>query len=140
MSRAKKQIDAISDYVDYTYVATDRLPKSWEMDGVGLLFVDESNMHVIKRARKIVDSPKIDSLFALPKKCLTRFLGDINRKNALKSHLVRQIRNQCSGETLKQCVKRIVLCQRCSDKNCPVLSFISNSTSEFEPNPPDAFF
>lgn len=140
ISRAWDQINAISDYIDYAYVATERLPKSWESDRVGLLFVNESEVKELESAKRITGKPRTDSLFALPKKCLLQFLGESFQKNFLKAQIVSQVENHCSEELLRRCLKEIVLCHRCNEDSCPVLALVSNHTSQFDPNPTDALF
>lgn len=138
--RAGRQIEVISDYVDYAYVATDKLLKSWKMDYVGLLLVREDDVRVIKEAKRMIGKPRIESLFALPKKCLIHLLGKVNEKNRLKWEIIQQLDKQSSEEFLRKCLKEIVLCQSCNYDNCPVFNFISNNFPICELDPPDSFF
>jgi hypothetical protein len=125
LARAEKQLEAISDYVDYSYVATDRLPRHWKSSRSGLLLIKD-DVRVVKRASKIVGEPKLDSLIALPKKCLLRFLGQPHQERLLKYEIALRIRNLFDDESIRQCLKEIVLCQGCSHNECPILGLVSS--------------
>jgi len=125
LARAEKQLEAISDYVDYSYVATDRLPRYWKSSRLGLLFI-EDDVRVVKRASKIIGEPKLDSLIALPKKCLLQFLGQPHQERLLKYEIALRIRNLFDDESIRQCLKEIVLCQGCNHMECPILCLVSS--------------
>jgi hypothetical protein len=129
-SRAELQLEAISDYVDYLYVATDKLPKHWSSHKTGLLLIKHDVIDIVKHAPQLSSKPKLDSLMALPKKCLAKFLNQHYQKKALKYELAQEILKHFGNEMLKGCLKEIVFCTECIEESCPILSWTEAQIGE----------
>lgn len=120
LARAKQQIDRIMDYIDYAYVATDKQVKNWNMPNVGLIYVQEETVVLVKKAKKFSSKPKFYSLVALKKKCIGMFFGSDNRyimlvnKYELAQHVYKK------GKCTRACLKEIVTCGELCDVNCPI--------------------
>jgi len=65
LARAKQQIDAIQDYVDFVYVATDRRVKNWENNNAGLIHVKGDEINIIKNAKRLSNKPRQYSIMTL---------------------------------------------------------------------------
>jgi len=122
MSRAGQQIHNISDYIDYSYVATDRLPKSWSDSMIGLLLIGET-IETVKKAKRFTGRPTVESLFALQKKCLLCFLGEKSSSHLLKYEIAETVRSMGSEKAIHRCLKKIVICEECCKTSCPILRF-----------------
>jgi len=125
ISRATSQLNAMLDYVDYTYLATDRPLRNWQHSKSGVLLVEQNEIRVVRRASKITNEPRLESLFALPKKCLLRLLGVTQDSKLLKYDIAERILAVFDDETLRQCMKEIVLCQDCNENECPIINLVS---------------
>ena len=137
INRAEKQMRTISDYIDYGYVATDRLPENWYNPAIGLLFVGET-IETIYKAKRFTRRPTTESLSALHKKCLLRFLGQESNSRFLKYDVAEKIRSMGSEASIRRCLKRIVTCEENCERDCPTWRFavrnglkpLTNSFSE----------
>jgi hypothetical protein len=120
LARAKQQIDRMMDYIDYAYVATDKQVKNWNMPNVGLIYVQEETVVIVKKAKKFSNKPKFYSIVALKKKCLAMFFGNNNRYIMLvnKYELAQHVytKRKCT----RACLKEIVTCGELCDANCPI--------------------
>lgn len=120
LARAKKQIDRMMDYIDYAYVATDKQVKNWNMPNVGLIYVQEKTVVLVKKAKKFSNKPKLYSIVALKKKCIAMFFGNNNRYIMLvnKCELAQHVytKRKCT----RACLKEIVTCGELCDVNCPI--------------------
>ncbi len=120
LARAKKQIDRVMDYIDYAYVATDKKVKNWNMPNVGLIYVQEETVVLVKKAKKFSNKPKFYSVVALKKKCIAMFFGNNNRYIMLvnKYELAQHVytKRKCT----RACLKEIVTCGELCDVNCPI--------------------
>jgi hypothetical protein len=121
LSRAKPQLDSIADYVDYAYVATDRLPRDWKDPRIGLLFVRQSEVRCLKRAKRLLDTPNVDSFFALRKNCLQRLMG--NDCHQAKYALAVEASRSDDKVIQRKHLKEIVTCSRKCDTSCPIWRF-----------------
>lgn len=121
LARAKQQVANVSDYVDYAYVATDKQIKTWEMPKVGLIHVNNENVIIVKRAKKLSNKIGSYSIMTLKKKCLARFFGIDNRFIMLvdKYELAQNvyINKKCTRPILKE----IVTCGELCATNCPII-------------------
>lgn len=122
LSRAQHQLESLSDYVDYSYVATDKLPRVWNSRKTGLLFVSQDEVSIVKRATQLMDKPKLDSFTALPKKCLLRFSGEKRQEKLVKHEIAHKIHHLYRNESIRDCLKEIAFCQNCTDTACPIVS------------------
>ena len=120
IARAKQQIDRIMDYIDYAYVATDKQIKNWSMPNVGLIYVQEETVTLVKKAKKFSNKPKFYSVVALKKKCIARLFGDSSRcimsinKYELAQHVY--TKRKCT----RACLKEIVTCGKLCISDCPI--------------------
>ena len=127
LSRASIQLLAIRDYVDFAYLATERLPKFWSNNGIGLLLVQGARVDCVGEAERLTDKPSLNSFFALQKKCLLRLLGIESRQSCVSKFEAAQ---QASGlenpAYLRDLLKQIATCSRLCETDCP----ISNSSEK----------
>ncbi|GEM_PF-2617859 len=141
ISKARKQIERVQDYVDYAYVATEmqmlRSPTQ-KMDlpsFAGILGVDVERCQVdlIKKAEWIRKAPAIASVAWLEKKCLTRitqqalpegYRRGLNRKWRLAEH----VKNTVDADPLREIIKEIVVCGRNCEGDCPITKHKIEST------------
>ena len=121
LAKAQRQLESLSDYVDYSYVATDKLPRNWKSRKTGLLFVSQDGVNIVRRATQLTNKPKLDSFTSLPKKCLLRFSVEERHERLLKHDIARKIRQRYQNGPIKECLKEIALCQNCSDTTCPIM-------------------
>lgn len=121
LSKAQHQLETVSDYVDYSYVATDRLPRNWASRRTGLLFVGQDGVKIVRRATQLMNKPRLSSISALPKKCLLQFSGEQHEEKLVKHEIARKIHREYGNGPIKECLKEIALCQNCSDVECPIL-------------------
>jgi hypothetical protein len=121
IARAKQQIDRIMDYIDYAYVATDKQIKNWNMRNVGLIYVQEETVTLVKKGKKFSNKPKFYSVVALKKKCIARLCGDDNHYIMLinKYELAQQAytKRKCT----RACLKEIVTCGKLCVSACPIM-------------------
>lgn len=124
LSRAKNQIDRIMDYVDYAYVATDKIVKKWDIPDAGLISVQGDSVTFSKLAKKISSKPRFYSVACLKKKCLVRFIGNNYNRLMLtnKYELAQNVYDK--KECTRDCLKEIVTCGGHCDFDCPVLKMI----------------
>jgi hypothetical protein len=122
IARAEQQLRSISGYVDYGYVATDRLPRCWDDPVVGLLLVG-GIVKTVHRAKRFAGRPAAESLSALRKKCLLRFLGEESDSRLLKYDVAERVRFMGSEESIRRCLKRIVTCEGNCETDCPIWRF-----------------
>jgi Holliday junction resolvase len=128
--RAKMQVERVMDYVDYAYVATDRKVRNWAIPSVGLIYVQEEAVTLLRRAKKFSKKPRFYSIISLKKKCLTRFFGNdsnclmVINKHELAQHVYAAKGKKCTRE----CLKEIVTCGESCDAYCPILH-MENATS-----------
>lgn len=120
LGKAKQQIDRIVDYVDYSYVATDKNVKNWEMPEVGLIHIQGEKVTRIKRAKKFSKKPSFCSVATLKKKCLLRIFGAENRHlRAVNKYELAQLvytKKNCTRDIIRE----IVTCGELCATNCPI--------------------
>lgn len=121
LARAKQQIERIMDYIDYAYVATDKQVKNWNMPNVGLIYVQEETVALIKKAKKFSNKPKFYSVAALKKKCIARLFGNDDRNimliNKYELALYAYAKRKCTRAYLKE----IVTCGELCAFDCPIM-------------------
>ena len=136
LSRARRQVARIQDYVDYAYVAIEmqslraakhrlNLP---HFAGVLVVDVMTCQVGVLKKAEWIRRSPTTTSISWLNKKCLSRMaragqpveqasMHRMSRKWELADH----IKNTAPAALLRDTLKEIVVCGRECENCCPIL-------------------
>jgi len=72
--KALVQIERIKDYIDYAYVATNKLVSNWNFRAVGLIIVRDNAVTIVKKPTRLRSRPKFSSIISLKKKCLSRFV------------------------------------------------------------------
>jgi hypothetical protein len=117
-SRAEFQLERLRDFVDYSYVATEIMPRNFSSKHHGLLLFDDGSIKVVKRAPTLQCKPRIESLMALPKKCLFGFLSLSCPDRLTKHELTMGIVSTIDEDTIKRRIKEIVLCPGCANKKC----------------------
>ena len=112
LSRAKKQINAVEDFIDEAYVATNYLPRKWPSEKAGRITVTSKGVKVIKKAKKLERQPKLHTLLSLRRESLLRLSSDtmIIPKNMKKYEIASQILKD-NSENLKSKLQEIVTCQ-----------------------------
>jgi len=117
--KAKTQMDILRGFADYAYVASDLLIESSNFkEDIGIMFIHNNEVFIIRNAKKISDPITKDMLMKLKKKCVIKLCGNDRSYNKMnKQNLVNLFLNNIDKEDLKVEVKNIVFCsQRCS--NC----------------------
>lgn len=127
LQKARHQLLGIADYVDYAFVATDKKVKKWDEKDIGLILIEEGKPRIAIEAKRFVSRPGIRSLFGLQKKCLVRMTGCKSLNYNLKYDVAEQISMLGDDETLRQCVKEIIICSRKCETDCPIWKFASTS-------------
>jgi len=127
--KALKQIDRVKDYVDYAYVATDRLVKDWDIPKVGLIFVHGNIVTFVRESKRFTNGPSFSSIASLRKECLARFLenGRTCRTYIYKYDLARYVYEFKKDECTRECIKEIVACGTTCDTTCPIESFVKSN-------------
>jgi len=127
LSKAMRQIDRVKDYVDYAYVATDRLLNYWNMSRVGLISVRVDDVVVVKKPTRFRNRPQFASIVALQKKCLSRFLGNgyACRTYINQYDLARYVYTIRKDECTRECLKEIVTCGNTCDTICPISNYLN---------------
>lgn len=122
-ARASSQLRRVSDFTDFAYIATDRVPATRHSDPqIGLLLVKGDQVETLVEARVFEGRPQQDSLFKLQKKCLRR-LAMARDDQMSKFEMSKTVHASWNGESLRECVKRIVICDRNCERSCPIRSF-----------------
>lgn len=120
LARARQQIERVTDYIDYAYVATDKRIKDWNLPNVGLIYAINGKVTIAKRSKKLVNPPKFYSIATLKKKCLARFcdLKGNYIKSINKYELAENVYSK--GTCPKSILKEIVTCGDLCASNCPI--------------------
>ena len=126
LSKALQQIERMKDYVDYGYVATNKLVKDWGIPEIGLISVQNDVVTFMRKPTRFRGNPRFSSIIALKKKCLTRFLGNGQalRTYVNKYELARYIYEVRKSECTRECLKEVVTCGDSCDSVCPIAKFV----------------
>jgi hypothetical protein len=121
INRAPQQVNRIKDFVDYIYIATEKRTPEWALPDVGLILVQQDEIKLIKRPKKLSNKPTFLSVLSLRKKCIAKLLGkDINFKAVDKYDLAQNVyslrRSKCSRKYLRE----IVTCGESCSEFCPI--------------------
>ena len=123
--KALQQIDRVKDYVDYAYIATDRIVGDWNFPKVGLISVHGNVVTFEKKTKRFTNRPRFSSIVSLRKKCLVRFLGNGHacRIYVNKYELAQYVHIVRKSECTRECLKEIVTCGNTCDTYCPISKF-----------------
>lgn len=126
LSKALQQIERMKDYVDYAYVATNKLVRDWDIPEIGLISVNNDVVTFIRKPTRFRGSPRFSSIIALKKKCLTMFLGNGHayRTYVNKYDLARYIYEVRKSECTRECLKEVVTCGDNCESVCPITKFV----------------
>jgi hypothetical protein len=111
LSRARKQIDAIEDFVDKVYIATDYEPKKWPSRKAGRIIVQENSIQIIKEPKIFNREPKLKTLLVLRKSSLSSLLMNLESGNNLTKYQIARKIQQSHTQNLKNEIKQIITCQ-----------------------------
>lgn len=125
IKNAYTQIHKIIDFVDYAYIVTNKDVETSNDEKIGLITLTEDVVNIINKAKLIDRKPLKKSIFQLNKKCLLNFYPAKNFHNLYKYELAEKIHSDFNKITLKQCIKEIVLCQKCVLNKCPILKYLN---------------
>lgn len=120
LARAHKQIDRIKDYIDYAYVATDKHVKKWNYRTVGLVFVKDKEVKVVRKAMRFQSKPRFYSVASLKKKCLVRFFGTGNPYLLYENKYDMAEKVYTEKECNRLLLKEIVTCGELCSSKCPI--------------------
>ncbi|MDG6949490.1 MAG: hypothetical protein JRM77_06570 [Nitrososphaerota archaeon] len=110
LSRAAHQLDKIIDFVDYAFVATERMPRQWDHGKFGLIRIRDGEIEVIRFAQRLARRPTLDSILALPKSSLLRTAGIRETDRVLKDEVARTIFSTMRTKELRAYLKEEALC------------------------------
>jgi hypothetical protein len=128
-SRASSQIQGVSEFVDYAYVATDRLPTmDWTDTHIGLILANGDEVLQLVRAKKFRGEPSRNGLFQLQKKCLCRMAG-VKDAGITKFEIVDSVHANWDAPLLRECVKCVVVCGGQCETDCPIRKFTKPPSS-----------
>jgi len=129
ISKALQQIGGVKDYVDFAYVATNKLLKEWNIPEIGLIYVQNNEVTLVKEPTRFRDRPRFTSIVSLKKKCLTRFLGNGRacRTYVAKYDLAKYVYIVRKNECTRECLKEIVTCGSSCDGICPIAKFVNGN-------------
>jgi len=116
VKRAKKQIERLSHYVDYCYLAVEKMPKRL-VENAGLIVVDDWGVKIIKEA-PLVDGFDKRTFRTLKRTCFTKIFNTTRYGN--KHDVVDYIWAIYSTDKLKSLFRRILLCSEKDCSNCPL--------------------
>lgn len=119
-SRAGYQLERLRDFVDYSYIAAEKIPHNFSDERFGLLLLNKGDIRIVKKAPALKYKPRIESLMALPRKCLVSFLGPSCPSRLTKHELATGIASAIDDDTIKKRMKAIVLCSGCVGKTCKI--------------------
>ena len=111
LARARKQIEAIEDFVDKVYIATDYEPKKWPSRKAGRIIVTENSINIIKEPKILDREPKLKTLLVLRKSSLSSLLMNFDSENSLSKYQIARKIQQSDTRNLKKDIKQIITCQ-----------------------------
>jgi hypothetical protein len=132
VKKAKRQLEAIYGYVDFTYLAVERLPKQFELDHAGLILIKGNKAEIIRQPKFIASAPTVDDIAGIQKKCLLRFLDAENTRHAQRTRklaLASLVHDSTYFTNLKTCVQEILTCGQHCQTQCPIWHFHDSSRS-----------
>lgn len=129
LSKAFQQIERVKCYVDYAYVATNKLVKEWNIPEIGLISVNDDVVTLVKKPTRFRGRPSFTSIVSLKKKCLARFLGNgyACRTYVTKYDLARYVYLVRKDECTRECLKEIVTCGNNCNNICPITKFVNGN-------------
>jgi len=116
VKRAKKQLEELSHYVDYCYLATEKMPKRL-VTNAGQIIIDDWGVRVIKDA-PFVDAFDSRTFRTLKRTCFNKVFG--TSRYGSKYDIANQIWDLYKDKNvLKQIFRKILLCSAECTK-CPL--------------------
>jgi len=111
LTRAKKQIDAIEDFVDKAYIATDYYPKKWPNRKAGRIVVENNSVKIIKEPKSLIRKPKLNTLLVLRRSSLCSLLINSKIENNITKYEIACMIHRSRPQNLKHKIKQIITCQ-----------------------------
>ena len=116
VKRANKQLEELSHYVDYCYLATEKMPKR-PVKNAGQIIIDDWGVRVIKEA-PFVDNFSFRAFRRVKRTCFNKVFS--TSRYGDKYDVAEKIWNNYKDkEVLKQIFRRILLCSAECNK-CPL--------------------
>jgi hypothetical protein len=129
LRRSHHQIRQILDYIDYAYVVTDAFPRSWYDEWAGLLYLSESGIRCMTKARRVEREVRFESIASLKKGCL---LASVNhKKNGVSKYEVAESMALFGNEPgMKEWIKKAALCSGDCSSHSPFWKFLGPAVLE----------
>lgn len=117
--RAYKQIENVKDFIDYAYIASDKVEIKLKNEKIGIISIQDAEICIKNKPHRITEEPNLYSVLSLKKKCIERFFSDLENTRLISKYQlavkVHSERDLCSKENLK----KIALCNQNCDE-CPI--------------------
>jgi len=123
VKRANKQIERLSHYVDYCYLAVEKMPKRL-IENAGLIIVDNWGVKIIKEA-PLVDGFDKRTFRTLKRICFTKIFN--TTRYGSKHKVVDYLWNIYSTKKLKSLFRRVLLCSEKDCSKCPLRSLYDST-------------
>jgi len=123
VKRAKKQIERLFHYVDYCYLAVEKMPKRL-VENAGLIIVDDWGVKIIKDA-PLVDGFDKRTFRTLKRICFTKIFN--TTRYGSKHDVVDYIWAIYSSDNLKSIFRKILLCSEKECSICPLRSMYDST-------------
>jgi hypothetical protein len=122
LKKALKQVERVKDFVDYAYVATDKVVTNWNAPHAGLISIDGDTINLVKDVERFDNSPSFSSIASLRKKCLLKFIEKSEKcsKHINKYELAKYIHKFMKDKCKRELLKEIVTCGNCCTGKCPI--------------------
>jgi hypothetical protein len=108
LGKARKQLQRISDYIDFAYVATERLPRKWDDPKIGVIHVTGSNVRFLKEAQRLTQKPRLGSLLALRKVSLLEIAGNPDGHQLSKYEIALRVHSIMDTKALRDRLKEVL--------------------------------
>ena len=134
LRRAPAQVRRLLEYADYAYVATDYMPRRFDVRGAGLIVVRGGRIHVVRSAPRAGGGRRrrgwgAPAAAALPKKCLLRMAeargAGAGAGRATKAELARRVTAGRAAAAVGGELARVATCGggALCEAACPVWEF-----------------
>ena len=134
LRRAQSQVRRLLEYADYAYVATDYVPRRFDVRGAGLIVVRGGRVHVVRSAPPAGGGRRgrgwgAQAAAALPKKCLLRMAeargAPAGAGRATKAELARRVTAGRAAAAVGGELARVATCggRGACEAECPVWEF-----------------
>jgi hypothetical protein len=131
--KAFRQLSQLKGFADCFYIATNKPIDSinmekWIDDSIGLIYIDEHSLNIIKPAKRIDLFPIKGAISQLNKKCLVNLARALGIPTSLsKDALEKRLIEKYPLADLKRVVEGIVLCENDCVSNCALVPFMVTS-------------